>query len=64
MRGKIKGPEYTTKNTEPTPEYFNNKQQLILMDIGGQWYAEKNINPPPPLKNPRLSSKTNKKSTL
>ena len=52
---KVKGlfKQITLTNHELTPEGFK-KRQIILSDIGGQWYLKKNCNPPPPLVKPCL----------
>ena len=46
-----------TETPTPTPEYFKEKCQTFLTDIGGELYLNNMHNPKPPMENPRLSNK-------
>ena len=50
-------------NLKPTtkPEYLKRKRQILLTDIGGEWYVNKMRNPKPTTKNPRPDKKEQEK---
>ena len=47
--------QISTEITEPNPEYFKKKRQIILTDIRGEWYLNDMCNTKPPIKKLRLS---------
>ena len=46
-----------TETPTPTIEYFKRKSQILLTDIGGEWYLRNMHNNKPPTNNPSLTKK-------
>ena len=46
-----------TEIPTPTIECFRRKSQILLTDIGGEWYLRNMRNKKPPTNNPRLTKR-------
>ena len=53
--------QISTEITEPNPEYFKKKRQIILTDIRGEWYIRKVCNNKTLTKNTQLINKEQEK---